>query len=183
MIEDHIRAILDHIEPSEGGVREGLIKTPERVIKSWEELFSGYEKDPAEVLGTVFHEPGCDGLVVCKDIELYSTCEHHLLPFFGKASIGYFPKDGRIVGLSKLARIVEVFSRRLQNQERITQQIAQAIDEHLRPLGVAVVIEAEHFCMRSRGVNKQRSSMVTSHFLGTFKESREAREEFLQLVG
>lgn len=162
--------------------REGLLDTPKRVLKSFDSLFSGYKINPLSVLQTQFSEKDADGLVICKNIEMYSTCEHHLLPFFGKASVGYIPRDGRIVGLSKLARVIEVFSRRLQNQERITNQVAQAIQDALGPIGVGVVIEAEHFCMRARGVNKQNSSMVTSAMLGVFRTDAAARGEFLRLI-
>jgi len=162
--------------------RQGLVETPRRVLKSFEHLFSGYNQDPKSVLKTQFDENGADGIVVCKGIEMYSTCEHHMLPFFGTASVGYIPRNGRIVGLSKLARITEVFSRRLQNQERLTRQIAQAIQDSLSPLAVGVVISAEHFCMRARGIQKQNSMMVTSHMLGTFREDALARQEFMRMV-
>lgn len=176
-----VRQILKYL--GEDDKREGLRDTPKRVVKSYKELFSGYGIDPLSVLKTQFTEQGCDQIVICKDIELYSTCEHHMLPFFGKASIGYLPNKGRIVGLSKLARVVEVYSRRLQNQERITSQVAHAIKLALNARAVGVVIEAEHFCMRARGVNKQNSSMVTSCMLGKFKTSPLARGEFLGLIG
>lgn len=163
--------------------REGLVDTPKRVVKSWNELFAGYKMDAGKVLGTVFNEQGSNELVICKDIEFFSTCEHHMLPFFGRAHVGYIPAEGKIVGLSKLARVVEVYSRRLQNQERITKQVADAIMTHLKPVGAAVVIEAEHFCMRARGVNKQNSKMVTSCMLGVFMDDKSARTEFLRLIG
>jgi GTP cyclohydrolase I len=164
-------------------MREGLVETPKRVIKSYKELFAGYAMEPSKILSTQFHETGSDEIIVCKDIEMFSTCEHHMLPFFGRASVGYIPRDGIIVGLSKLARIVECFSRRLQNQERITSQIADSIDIMLNPIAVGVVVEAEHFCMRARGVSKQNSKMVTSKMKGQFRDSPEARSEFLRLCG
>jgi GTP cyclohydrolase IA len=179
-IESSISRILEYI--GEDPHREGLIATPKRVVKSWSHLFSGYAVDPQMVLKTQFTEAGADEVIICKNIEMYSTCEHHMLPFYGKASVGYIPRDGRIVGLSKLARIVEVFSRRLQNQERITRQVAEAIQQALNPVGVAVVIEADHFCMRARGVEKQNSKMVTSCMLGAFRDEPEARAEFLRLI-
>ncbi|MBI1859485.1 MAG: GTP cyclohydrolase I FolE [Deltaproteobacteria bacterium] len=163
--------------------RQGLLDTPKRVIKSWDSLFSGYRQDPMMVLGTQFDEFGSRGIVLCKDIEMYSTCEHHMLPFFGKASVGYIPRNGRIVGLSKLARLVEVFSRRLQNQERLTRQVAEALHQAIDPLAVGVIIEAEHFCMRARGVQKQSSRMVTNHMLGNFDTDLTARAEFYKLLG
>lgn len=178
--ENIIKEMLTHL--GEDQSREGLLDTPKRVVKSWKELFSGYSKDYKKELGTIFNEPGADSIVICKDIEMYSTCEHHMLPFFGKCTIGYIPKDGRIVGLSKLARVTEVFSRRLQNQERITQQIANAILEVIDPVAVGVIIKAEHFCMRARGVNKQNSHMVTSVMLGAFRDDVSARAEFLRLI-
>jgi GTP cyclohydrolase I len=173
--------MLEHL--SEDPTREGLLETPKRVIKSWDHLFSGYKIEPASVLQTQFIEEGSDGPVLCKDIEMYSTCEHHLLPFFGRAAVGYIPRNGRIVGLSKLARVVEVFSRRLQNQERLTRQVAQALQDALDPLAVGVVMEAEHFCMRARGVQKQSSRMVTSYWLGEYRSDAEARREFWRLIG
>lgn len=166
----------------EDPARQGLLDTPRRVIKSWNHIFSGYRVDPQKVLGTQFDEPGTNGVILCKGIEMYSTCEHHILPFFGQATVGYVPRDGKIVGLSKLARLVEVFARRLQNQERLTRQIAEALQEAINPIAVGVVVDAEHFCMRSRGVQKQNSHMVTYHMLGTFKSSLSARREFFKLA-
>jgi len=160
--------------------REGLRDTPKRVIKSWEKLYGGYNINPADVLRTVFTDGHCDEMVVLRDIEFYSNCEHHMLPFFGKCHIGYLP-DGRVVGLSKLARLVEVFSRRLQIQERLTAEIADALQEHLAPKGCMVVVEAQHLCMLARGVEKQESQMVTSAIRGQFKEIT-TRNEFMQLV-
>jgi len=173
-----IRKLLEHI--GENPEREGLLDTPKRVIKSFKELFGGYAMDPKEVLGTTFEKGEYNQMVICKDIEMYSTCEHHMIPFFGKAHIGYIPGD-RVVGLSKLARLTEVFSRRLQIQEQLTQQIADTLNEVLKPKGVIVVIEAKHLCMCARGAKKQHSSMVTSSIKGLF-EQQEARSEFLGLI-
>jgi len=161
--------------------REGLLKTPERVAKSLAFLTSGAEKTMADVLnGAVFSEE-YDQMVLVKDIEFYSLCEHHMLPFFGKAHIAYLPA-GRVVGLSKLPRLLEVYARRLQVQERLTQQVAGAIQEALRPRGVAVMLEAAHFCMMMRGVEKQNSKTVTSALLGEFRDSAALRNEFLSAV-
>lgn len=160
--------------------REGLLKTPERAAKAMQFLTSGYEQDPAAILkGAMFAEDYND-MVIIKDIELYSLCEHHMLPFFGKAHIAYIP-NGHIVGLSKIPRIVDVFARRLQVQERLTHDILECIDSTLNPKGVAVVIEASHMCMMMRGVQKQNSSTTTSGFRGQF-EKVETRTEFLQLI-
>jgi GTP cyclohydrolase IA len=161
--------------------REGLLDTPKRVRKSLAFLTQGYEMEPRDVLGTAIFEEDYDAMVVVKDIEFYSLCEHHMLPFFGKAHIAYVP-NGRIVGLSKLPRLVEVFSRRLQVQERLTKQIAEALAETLEPRGVGVVIEAAHLCMMMRGVEKQQSSTVTSHMIGTLKDDGDLRGEFLAQV-
>lgn len=160
--------------------REGLLKTPERAAKAMQFLTSGYDLDPAAILkGAMFAEDYSD-MVIIKDIELYSLCEHHMLPFFGRAHIAYIP-NGHIVGLSKIPRIVDVFARRLQVQERLTHDILECIDSTLKPLGVAVVIEASHMCMMMRGVQKQNSSTTTSGFRGQF-EKQETRAEFLQLI-
>lgn len=163
--------------------REGVTDTPARVVRSWRQLFSGYGANTSDILRTQFTEPRSNGIVICRDIEMFSTCEHHLLPFFGHATLGYLPAEGRIIGLSKLARLVEVFSRRLQNQERLTQQIGNALWAALSPRAVGVVVEATHFCMRARGVQKQSSSMVTSYFEGEFKSDARARDEFLRMTG
>jgi GTP cyclohydrolase IA len=161
--------------------REGLVKTPERVAKAMAWLTRGYELDVAEVVGDAVFEEDHESMVMVRDIELYSMCEHHMLPFFGKAHIAYIPK-GRIVGLSKLPRIVEVFARRLQVQERLTEQIAQAIQDVLQPEGVGVVIECEHLCMMMRGVEKQNSRTITSALKGSFKSDPATRDEFLRLA-
>jgi GTP cyclohydrolase I len=165
----------------EDPAREGLRETPRRVDEAWGHLFSGYGKKPEDVL-TVFANEGYDEMVLVKDIEFYSHCEHHLQPFFGKAHIAYIPRE-KIVGLSKLPRVVEIFARRLQNQERLTTQIADSLQQLLDPKGVAVVLEAKHLCMMARGVEKQHSEVTTSTLKGLFKERPATREEFLRLIG
>ena len=160
--------------------REGLLDTPRRVTETFKEIYRGYKQDPKELI-TVFDSEGYDEMVILRDIEFYSTCEHHLIPFFGKASIAYIPGK-KIIGISKLARILDVYARRLQNQERLTQQVANCIEELLKPKGVGVVIEAAHLCMRSRGVQKQNSVMITSCLKGAFQENHHTRDEFLKLV-
>ncbi len=161
--------------------REGLVKTPERAAKAMKFLTQGYEQDAQKILkSAIFHEDYSE-MVIVKDIELYSLCEHHMLPFFGKAHLAYIP-NGKIVGISKIPRIVDVFARRLQVQERLTHQILHAFDEALEPLGAAVVIEASHMCMMMRGVQKQNSVTTTSAFTGGF-ERVETRNEFLNLIG
>lgn len=154
--------------------------TPSRVVRSWKELFGGYQMTPERALGTTFSADGHDQIVICKDIEMYSTCSHHMIPFFGRAHIGYLPGK-KVVGLSKLARLVEVYSRRLQVQERLSDQIASAMDEILKPRGVMVVIEAKHLCMCARGVQKQNSTMITSAIRGAFKK-QDVRAEFMSLI-
>lgn len=161
--------------------REGLLNTPTRVVKSWSELYKGYELDPKEILKTTFEGEGYDQIVLLKNIEMYSTCEHHMLPFFGRAHVAYIPSR-KVVGLSKLARLVECFSRRLQIQERLTSQIVNALQDELEPIGAACVIEAKHFCMVARGVNKQHSTMTTSAMTGVFKDEIAARSEFMSLI-
>ena len=162
--------------------REGLLRTPHRVATSLAWLTRGYEMDVQQVVnGALFDAEGASNMVMVRDIELYSMCEHHMLPFFGKAHIAYIP-DGKIVGLSKLPRIVEVFARRLQVQERLTEQIAGAVDEVLHPLGVGVVIEAYHLCMMMRGVEKQNSKTITSAVRGLFRSDQRTRDEFLTLA-
>ena len=175
-----IATILEYIEPHQSN-REGLIDTPSRVVNSWKEIFSGYSKDPAEVLSSTFNAEDYDGIVLLRDIEFHSTCEHHLQPFTGKAHVAYIPVE-RIVGISKLARIVDLHARRLQNQERITKGIADDLEKHLNPLGAAVIIEASHGCMKCRGVKKQNSVMTTSAMRGVFFERNEARTELMQLI-
>ena len=161
--------------------REGLIDTPDRVIDSWDEIFSGYTMDPEAILSSTFNGEGYDGIVLLKDIEFHSTCEHHLQPFNGKAHIAYIPID-RIVGISKLSRIVECHARRLQNQERITKNIADDLENYLAPLGCAVIIEAAHGCMRCRGVKQANALMTTSAMRGVFFDKAEARQELFQLI-
>ena len=161
--------------------REGMRKTPKRVAKSLAFLTEGYHKRPQEVVGDALYEQSHQNMVLVKDIEVYSLCEHHLLPFFGKAHIAYIP-DGHILGLSKLARLVEVYARRFQVQERLTEQIAQAVWETTRPQGVAVVVEAYHLCMMMRGVQKQNSKTITSAMKGAFLEDQRTRDEFLRLT-
>ena len=166
----------------EDPTREGLIKTPLRAAKSMQYLTHGYSLDPKEILrGALFHED-YKQIVIVKDIEIYSLCEHHLLPFFGKAHVGYIP-NGTIVGLSKIPRVVEAYSRRLQLQERLTTQIKDCLQEVLNPIGVAVVIEAQHLCMSMRGIQKQNSVTTTSEFTGAFLKNANTRQEFMHLIG
>ena len=177
--ENIIRRELELI--GEDPSREGLLKTPERVAKSMSWLTRGYGMSVADVVGDAVFEENHHSMVMVRDIELYSMCEHHMLPFFGKAHIAYIPK-GRIVGLSKLPRIVEIFARRLQVQERLTEQVAEAIEEVLQPEGVGVVIECEHLCMMMRGVEKQASRTITSALRGSFRDDAMTRHEFLRLA-
>ncbi|MDT0690562.1 GTP cyclohydrolase I FolE [Salegentibacter sp. F188] len=167
-------------ELGEDPEREGIVKTPERAAKAMQFLTQGYEMDAKTILEEAMFKEGYNEMVVVKDIELYSLCEHHMLPFFGKAHIAYIP-DGQIVGLSKLPRVVDVFARRLQVQERLTHDILECLNDTLKPKGVAVVIEAQHMCMMMRGVQKQNSSTTTSGFRGQF-EKIETRNEFLKLI-
>lgn len=160
--------------------REGLQETPKRVILSYDHLFSGYGQRVEDVL-KVFEDDSSDQMILLKEIEFYSTCEHHMLPFFGKAHIAYIP-NGKVVGISKLARILEIFSRRLQIQERLAQNVTEALMTHLNPLGAACLLEAQHFCMTSRGVQKQNSVMVTSSLEGVFRENASVKAEFLALI-
>ncbi len=160
--------------------REGLIKTPERVAKAMQYLTQGYSQDPEEILMTALFKENYRQMVIVKDIDFYSMCEHHMLPFFGKAHVAYIP-DGYITGLSKIARVVDVFARRLQVQERMTTQIKESIHNTLNPLGVMVVIEAQHMCMQMRGVEKHRSVTTTSDFTGVFNQAK-TREEFISLI-
>lgn len=178
-VEDNVRQILVHI--GEDPTREGLVKTPYRVARAYEYLTKGYDQDPKEVINKAMFTEDYQEMVLVKDIDFFSLCEHHLLPFFGRAHVAYIPKH-RIVGLSKVARLVEVFSRRLQVQERLTTQVANTLMEELDPLGVGVVIRAEHLCMRMRGVEKQNSTVTTSAMLGAFRTQQPTREEFITLV-
>ena len=163
--------------------REGLKETPKRVIKSYKDFFSGYNSDPREILSKKFKEvDGYDEIIILKNIRLESHCEHHMVPFIGTAHVGYLPKN-KVVGLSKLARLVEAFAKRLQIQEKLTAQIANAIDEVLQPRGVGVIIEASHLCVGTRGIHKPDAKMVTSRMLGSFRNDQATRKEFLELVG
>ncbi|MBQ0113712.1 MAG: GTP cyclohydrolase I FolE [Bacteroidales bacterium] len=162
--------------------RDGLLKTPERVAKAMQFFTQGYDMDPAAILRSAMFEEDYKQMVIVKDIEIYSLCEHHMVPFFGKAHIAYIP-NGKIVGLSKIPRVVDCFARRLQVQERMTREILNCIHETLNPLGVAVVIEARHLCMSMRGVQKQNSLTTTSDFIGAFKKDQKTREEFMHLIG
>jgi GTP cyclohydrolase I len=176
---DAYRSIIQQL--GEDPDREGLIKTPERAAKAMQFLMQGYDQDPAKILRSAMFAEDYKQMVLVKDIEVYSMCEHHLLPFFGKAHIAYIP-NGHIVGLSKIPRLVDAFARRMQVQERLTTDIRNCIDETLRPLGVAVVIEAQHLCMQMRGVQKQNSVTTTSAFTGEFMEEK-TRAEFINLIG
>jgi GTP cyclohydrolase I len=175
----NVHGILETL--GEDPAREGLVKTPERVAKAYQFLTHGYRMDPHAILSKALFEEDYSEMILVKDIEVFSLCEHHMLPFFGKAHIAYIP-NGKIVGLSKLPRVVDVFARRLQVQERLTMQIRDAIQEVLQPQGVAVVIEATHLCMVMRGVQKQHSSTTTSAMSGTFLSDQATREEFMRLV-
>ena len=178
MIEE-IRSIL--IKIGEDPARDGLLNTPLRVSQSLRFLTSGYRMNEDELLNKALFDVAYDEMVIVRDIELFSLCEHHLLPFFGKCHVGYIP-DGRVIGLSKIPRLVDMYARRLQVQERLTRQIAETIDQKIRPRGVAVVIEAQHLCMIMRGVEKQNSVAVTSSMLGVFKDNQNTRNEFLNLA-
>jgi GTP cyclohydrolase I len=179
LIDEATKHLLKEI--GEDPDREGLRKTPERFRRVLEFLTQGYQEDPAAILNGAVFEESYDEMLVVRDIDFYSLCEHHLLPFFGKAHVGYLP-DGRIIGLSKVARLVEVYARRLQVQERLTQQIAGQLENTLAPRGVAVVLEAHHLCMMMRGVQKQNSCAITSAMLGHFESDVAARSEFMQLI-
>jgi GTP cyclohydrolase I len=178
-IADLVRKMLALI--GEDPNREGLRRTPERFEKAFRYLTSGYRQDPEKLLNGAMFSVCYDNMVVVKDIELYSLCEHHLLPFFGKCHVAYIPTK-RVVGLSKIARLVNMYARRLQIQERLTSQIAKAIQENLAPEGVGVVVEARHLCMVMRGVEKQHSAALTSAMLGAFRENKQTRDEFLSLI-
>ena len=179
--EKSIENIIRYIENADGGLREGLFKTPERVIDSFDEIFSGYSLNAENILNSTFNAEGYDGIVLLKNMEFHSTCEHHLQPFTGTAHIAYIPVE-RIVGISKLARLLDMHSKRLQNQERITQSIANDLERVLKPLGCVVILEAQHGCMKCRGVKKQNAVMSTSAMRGVFFDKPEARAEILQLI-
>jgi len=178
-MEEQVRLILKAL--GEDPDREGLVRTPQRVAQALTFLTQGYQQDPAKVINDALFTEDYEEMIVQRDIDFYSLCEHHLLPFFGKAHVAYLPHH-KIVGISKLARLVDVYARRLQVQERLTNQIASIIMEMLDPLGVAVVIEAEHLCMRMRGVEKQNSMIITSTLLGAFRTRQETRNEFMTLI-
>ncbi len=185
--EDNLENLAFHYKAILGGLgenpeREGLLKTPMRVAKAMDFLTHGYRQDPKAILESALFHEDYKQIVVVKDIEIYSMCEHHLLPFFGKAHIGYIP-NGIIVGLSKIPRVVECFARRLQLQERLTSQIKDCLQDVLNPLGVAVVIEAQHLCMSMRGIQKQNSVTTTSEFTGAFLKNENTRQEFMHLIG
>ena len=179
-IQDLIQSLLDEI--GEDSSREGLLKTPERVAESWEFFSRGYRQKLGEIINHAIFDEDAKDMVVVRDVEFFSLCEHHLLPFFGKAHVGYIP-NGRVIGLSKIPRIIDMFSRRLQVQERLTRQIAETIQDVLDPIGVAVVMEGRHMCMQMRGVEKQNSLASTSSMLGKFRESDRTRSEFLTIIG
>ncbi|MBI1354870.1 MAG: GTP cyclohydrolase I FolE [Acidobacteria bacterium] len=168
-------------EVGEDPERDGLLKTPERVSRAWSDLTSGYRMNAKELLNDALFDVTYDEMVIVKDIELFSLCEHHLLPFYGKAHVAYIPRN-KVIGLSKVARLVDMFARRLQVQERLTRQVADAIQEAINPVGVGVVCEARHLCMMMRGVEKQHSATITSAMLGDFRDNHKTREEFLALV-
>jgi GTP cyclohydrolase IA len=179
-VEAAVRTLLRYV--GEDPDREGLERTPHRVASALQFLTRGYTQDPKDAInGALFNEAEYQEMILCKDLDFYSLCEHHMLPFFGKAHVAYLPNK-RIVGLSKVPRMVEIFARRLQVQERLTRQIAQTIMSEIEPLGVAVVLEAEHMCMRMRGVEKQNSVVMTSAMLGVFRKNVETRQEFMNLI-
>jgi len=175
-LEAAVRTILSHV--GEDPDREGLVRTPHRVAKMYDELLAGYEVDPVALVNGALFDVEYDEMIVVKDIEFFSMCEHHMLPFYGRAHVAYIPSD-KIIGLSKIPRIVEMFARRLQVQERMTRQIAELIDDVLQPLGVAVVVEGSHMCSMMRGVKKEHPRMVTSTMLGSFKDNPMTRNEFM----
>jgi GTP cyclohydrolase I len=183
---EHESPLASHVEQillglGEDPSRDGLLKTPQRVAKALRDLTSGYQTDVTDVLNGALFEVEYDDMVIVKDIEFYSLCEHHMLPFFGRMHVAYIP-NGKVIGLSKIPRIVDIFSKRLQVQERLTQEVAKTIMEAIQPLGVGVVTSAQHFCMMMRGVEKQCSDTVTSTMLGSFRNNRETRTEFLSLI-
>jgi len=177
--DDLVREML--VRLGEDPTREGLIRTPERVGKAYQFLTKGYREDPEALLKGALFTVSYDEMVIVKDVEMFSLCEHHMLPFFGKVHVAYIPK-GKVIGLSKIPRLIELFARRLQIQERLTTQIAETIQQVIEPQGVGVVIEAGHLCMMMRGVEKQHSAAVTSSMLGCFREEEETRSEFLSLI-
>jgi GTP cyclohydrolase I len=177
--EDLVQEIL--VRLGEDPKREGLVRTPNRVHRAYEFLTKGYKEDPEAMLRNALFTVTYDEMVIVKDIEMFSLCEHHMLPFFGKVHVAYIP-NGKVIGLSKIPRLIEIFSRRLQIQERLTTQIAETIQKAIEPQGVGVVIEARHLCMMMRGVEKQHSAAVTSSMLGCFREEQETRTEFLSLI-
>ncbi len=177
--ENLVREIL--VRLGEDPAREGLLRTPERVHHAFQFLTKGYQQDPDTMLKNALFTVSYDEMVIVKDVEVFSLCEHHMLPFFGKVHVAYIP-NGKVIGLSKIPRLIEIFSRRLQIQERLTTQIAETIQKAIRPQGVGVVIEARHLCMMMRGVEKQHSSAVTSSMLGCFRDEQETRTEFLSLI-
>ena len=179
-VEALMRQLL--VELGEDPEREGLLKTPHRVASALDFLTSGYRTDPVKLINGAVFTQATNSMVIVKNIEVYSLCEHHMLPFFGRCHIGYIP-DGRVFGVSKLARLVDMYARRLQLQERLTEQISQAVMDSIGATGVGVMIEAQHLCMMMRGVEKQNSVMVTSSVVGQFRESAATREEFLALIG
>lgn len=174
LVKQTIKAIGEDTE------REGLLGTPRRVVKMWDEIYKGYKQKPEDIL-TTFDADGYDQIVLLKDIELYSMCEHHMLPFFGKAHVAYIP-NGRVIGISKLARLVDIYAKRLQIQERLGEQVTDALMKYLKPKGAACIIEATHMCMRMRGVAKQNSVMTTSSLKGVFLNKPEAKQELMQLI-
>jgi GTP cyclohydrolase I len=177
--ENSIRKMLEHV--GEDTSREGLVDTPSRVRKAFEFMCSGYNQDPKEILQKALFTSSNDEMVVVKDIEFYSQCEHHMLPIIGKVHVAYIP-NGKVVGLSKIPRVIDVFARRLQIQEQLTEQICDALNEHLQPKGVAVMIDARHMCMEMRGVQKICSTTVTSALRGLFKSNKKTKDEFLSIV-
>jgi len=178
-IEGYVHAILKELGEDPG--RDGLLKTPGRVARSFRFLTSGYEQSPREILNDALFEVSYDEMVVVKDIDFYSLCEHHMIPFFGRAHVAYIP-NGKVVGLSKIPRLVEMFARRLQVQERMTTEIAETIEEVLRPKGVGVVVEASHLCMMMRGVERQNAYAISSSLKGSFNEDSKTRSEFMELI-
>lgn len=178
-VQRNLERILQYL--GEDPKREGLLDTPDRIVRSYSKLYEGYGQEISSILKTDFSAENYDQIIVLRDIKFYSTCEHHMLPFFGTVHIGYLPED-KVVGISKLARLTDMYARRLQIQERMTAQIADAIQEHIKPRGVYVIVKGQHFCMTARGVEKQDAEMVTSALYGVFKDKPEARSEFLSLI-